>query len=94
MRGAEACREPHAEQQGRDDRQQHRRGEPREIRPPREHLAVVKPFNDILMLETMHFADELRSPKDVKAPSAERSNDWEPVRVPEASVAVAKKGPR
>src|SRR5205814_3653270 len=41
------------------------------IRPPREHLAVVKPFNDILMLETMHFADELRSPKDVKAPSAD-----------------------
>jgi DNA end-binding protein Ku len=40
------------------------------IRPPREHLAVVKPFNDILMVETMHFADELRSPKDVKAPSA------------------------
>jgi len=41
------------------------------IRPPREHLAVVKPFKDILMLETLHFADELRSPKDVKAPSAD-----------------------
>jgi DNA end-binding protein Ku len=40
------------------------------IRPPREHLAVLKPFEDILMLETLHFADELRSPKDVKAPSA------------------------
>src|SRR3954470_21870758 len=41
------------------------------IRPPREHLAVVKPFKDILMVETMHFADELRSPKEVKAPSAD-----------------------
>jgi DNA end-binding protein Ku len=41
------------------------------IRPPREHLAVVKPFRDILMVETMHFADELRSPKEVKAPSAD-----------------------
>jgi DNA end-binding protein Ku len=40
------------------------------IRPPREHLAVLRPFEDILMLETLHFADELRSPKDVNAPSA------------------------
>ena len=33
------------------------------IRPPREHLALLKPLNGILMLETLHFAEELRDPK-------------------------------
>jgi DNA end-binding protein Ku len=35
------------------------------IRPPREHLAAVKPLDDALMLETMHFADELREPAEL-----------------------------
>src|SRR5512138_200717 len=30
------------------------------IRPPREHLALLKPLDGVLMLETLHFADELR----------------------------------
>ena len=38
------------------------------IRPPREHLAVVKPLDGILVLETMHFADELRDPSEVDVP--------------------------
>jgi DNA end-binding protein Ku len=37
------------------------------IRPPREHLAVVKPLDGVLVLETMHFADELRDPVEVPA---------------------------
>src|SRR6185295_9631813 len=41
------------------------------IRPPREHLAVLKPYENILILETMHFADELRDPSELKPPSAE-----------------------
>lgn len=40
------------------------------IRPPREHLAIVKPHEDILILETMHFADELRDPAELKPPAA------------------------
>jgi DNA end-binding protein Ku len=38
------------------------------IRPPREHLAAVKPLAGVLVLETMHFADELRDPKEVEVP--------------------------
>jgi DNA end-binding protein Ku len=38
------------------------------IRPPREHLAVVKPLDGILMLETMHFANELRDPSELDVP--------------------------
>src|SRR5262245_33757396 len=38
------------------------------IRPPREHLAVVKPLDGILMLETMHFANELRNPSELDVP--------------------------
>jgi DNA end-binding protein Ku len=41
------------------------------IRPPREHLALVMPLDGILMLETMHFVDELRDPSEVKAPGAD-----------------------
>lgn len=41
------------------------------IRPPREHLALVKPLNEMLVLETMHFADELRDPSEL--PLAEAS---------------------
>jgi DNA end-binding protein Ku len=40
------------------------------IRPPREHLAVVKPLNDLLMMETLHFAHELRDPGDLQVPKA------------------------
>jgi DNA end-binding protein Ku len=36
------------------------------IRPPREHLAVVRPLDGVLMLEVMHFADELRDPSELK----------------------------
>jgi DNA end-binding protein Ku len=41
------------------------------IRPPREHLAAVKPLDGALMLETMHFADELREPAELDIPKAE-----------------------
>ena len=41
------------------------------IRPPREHLATVKPLDDILMLETMHFADELRDPAELDVPDVD-----------------------
>ena len=38
------------------------------IRPPREHLAALKPMGDLLALEMLHFADELRDPAELKAP--------------------------
>ncbi len=38
------------------------------IRPPREHLAIVKPLDGALMLETLRFADELRDPADLQIP--------------------------
>src|SRR5947207_12271218 len=38
------------------------------IRPPREHLAVVKPLDGVLMLETMHFADEVRDASELIPP--------------------------
>lgn len=41
------------------------------IRPPREHLALIKPLGDILVLETMHFADELRDPGELQPPEAD-----------------------
>jgi len=41
------------------------------IRPPLEHLALLKPLNGILMLETLHFADELRDPGELPKPQAE-----------------------
>jgi DNA end-binding protein Ku len=40
------------------------------IRPPREHLAVVKPLGDLLMLATLHFAHELRDPGELEIPKA------------------------
>jgi DNA end-binding protein Ku len=40
------------------------------LRPPREHLAVLKPLDGILMLETLHFADELRNPSELRPPEA------------------------
>jgi DNA end-binding protein Ku len=39
------------------------------IRPPREHLAAVKPLDGALSLELMHFADELRDPAELQIPS-------------------------
>jgi len=41
------------------------------IRPPREHLAAVKSLDGALMLETMHFADELRDPAELDISKAE-----------------------
>ena len=35
------------------------------IRPPREHLALLRPLEGVLLLETMHFADELRDPAEL-----------------------------
>lgn len=40
------------------------------IRPPREHLAVVKPIEGKLMMETLHFAHELRDPEELHVPKA------------------------
>lgn len=63
------------------------------IRPPREHLALLKPVDGILMLETLHFADELREATELTKPDAEvgqkeldmalslvntMAGDWEP----------------
>lgn len=39
------------------------------VRPPREHLAVVKPLDGVLVLELLHFADELRDPSELKISS-------------------------
>jgi len=41
------------------------------IRPPREHLGLLKPLDGVLVLETLHFADELRDPKELDVPKAE-----------------------
>ncbi len=41
------------------------------IRPPREHLALLKPVDGILMLETLHFAEELRDAGDLPKPQAD-----------------------
>jgi DNA end-binding protein Ku len=40
------------------------------LRPPREHLALVKPLDGILMMETMYFTDELADPGELNIPSA------------------------
>lgn len=37
----------------------------------REHLAAVKPMNDALVLELMHFADELVDPKELDLPKVD-----------------------
>jgi DNA end-binding protein Ku len=41
------------------------------IRPPREHLAAVKSLDGVLVLETMHFANELRDPGELHVPKAQ-----------------------
>lgn len=41
------------------------------LRPPRERLALVKPLQNLLVLETMHFADELRDLNELDIPAAE-----------------------
>ncbi len=41
------------------------------IRPPREHLALLKSVDGHLMLETMHFAEELRAPEELPSPKVE-----------------------
>lgn len=35
------------------------------IRPPREHLALIKALDKMLVLETLHFADELRDAEEL-----------------------------
>jgi DNA end-binding protein Ku len=41
------------------------------IRPPREHLALVKALDEIIMMETLRFADELRDPGELQIPKAD-----------------------
>lgn len=41
------------------------------IRPPREHLAVLTPLDNVLMLATLHFAAELRNPDELQVPKVE-----------------------
>ena len=41
------------------------------IRPPREHLAAVRPVDGVLMMEVLHFPDELRNPKELDIPKHE-----------------------
>lgn len=41
------------------------------IRPPREHLAAVRAVDGVLMMELLHFPDELRSPKELEIPKHE-----------------------
>jgi len=63
------------------------------IRPPRKHLALLKPIDGLLMLETLHFANELRDAGDLPKPHADigqkeldmalslvntMADDWEP----------------
>src|ERR1044071_454989 len=43
------------------------------IRPPRAHLAAVKALDEALVLETMHFADELRDPGELQVPRTQVS---------------------
>src|SRR5688500_5841690 len=38
------------------------------IRPPREHLAAVRPVDGVLALEVLHFPDELRDPGELDVP--------------------------
>ena len=40
------------------------------LRPPREHLAAVKPLDGVLLLETMHYKDELRDSAELAPPKA------------------------
>jgi len=41
------------------------------IRAPREHLAALKSLDGVLILETMHFANELRDPSELQVPKAQ-----------------------
>lgn len=41
------------------------------IRPPREHLALVRPLNNVIMMQTLHFKDELREPGEIEIPQAQ-----------------------
>jgi DNA end-binding protein Ku len=31
----------------------------------KEHLVLIRPYGDVLMLHTMHYADEIRSPEAI-----------------------------
>lgn len=39
------------------------------IRPPREHLAAIKPLGNLLTMELLHWAEELRDSDEIKIPS-------------------------
>ncbi len=41
------------------------------IRPPREHLALVRPLSKVIMMQTLHFKDELREPGELEIPEAQ-----------------------
>ncbi len=41
------------------------------IRPPREHLALVRPLSNVIMMQTLHFKDELREPAELDIPEAQ-----------------------
>ena len=43
----------------------------------REYLAVVRPAEDLLMLETLFYADEVRNPKEIWRPPAEEPPERE-----------------
>jgi DNA end-binding protein Ku len=43
----------------------------------REYLAVVRPAEDLLMLETLFYADEVRSPKEIWRPPVEEPPERE-----------------
>jgi len=52
----------------------------------REYLAAVRPHNSVLMLETMHFADEITSSKKVELPELETQIDKRELKVAEQLV--------
>jgi DNA end-binding protein Ku len=41
------------------------------IRPPREHLALVRPLGNVILVHTLHFKDELREPSELKIQDAQ-----------------------
>lgn len=58
-------------------RRRHLAGLAKVVLKTREHLAVVKPVNDALVLELMHFADELVNPADLDIPPAREVGEQE-----------------
>ena len=52
----------------------------------REYLAAVRPHNSVLMLETMHFADEITSSKKLDLPEQDAKIDRRELKVAEQLV--------